>query len=371
MNPTVSPSLQLADLVSQNTDELLKSWRLIVRQLEVARHLETPVLNDHMIDLLGEIVLELKRDCADTLIEAGGPAALHENPVVHGLERLSLGFNLEEVVAEYNALRSAVINLAEGHSINVTGTPGHTLHRVIDGAVGIAVQTFSRQQAERTRKQRDQHLAFVVHDLRSPLSAVSLAANLLGRQITGEDETNLVDVIKRNVRKLEALIDRVLREDEAIRAEDEQQIGAEWVNLHELVSRLIEELKPLAERDKIELCLEMDEALTAYVDAGRAELIFQNLVSNAIRYTAKGRVSVSGKRIEGAVQCSVADNGIGIPHEKLGKIFQAGEGDHLAGFGLGLSIVKRLVEAHRGQVVVFSEEGKGTRFTFDFPNPST
>ena len=69
------------------------------------------------------------------------------------------------------------------------------------------------------------------------------------------------------------------------------------------------------------------------------------------------------------VRCSVSDNGIGIAADRLPKIFQSGETDSPAGFGLGLSIVQRLVDAHGGGLTVESEPGQGARFLFEFPDP--
>jgi signal transduction histidine kinase len=99
--------------------------------------------------------------------------------------------------------------------------------------------------------------------------------------------------------------------------------------------------------------------------------IMQNLVSNAIRYTPRGRIAVGAKPVdaEGSVECWVTDNGAGIPSTLLANVFDKYETDpnHQDGTGLGLAIVKEFVEAHGGDVSVRSEEGHGTTFRFTLP----
>ncbi|MDQ2974458.1 MAG: RsbRD N-terminal domain-containing protein [Acidobacteriota bacterium] len=102
---------QLATLIRQKHHELLAYWRAEVRLLPIAEDLDAPTLNNHIPDLLDELACELEAACDETLIEAH----LKENPVIHGLDRLRIGFDVEEVVTEYNVLRDAIQTLAERH----------------------------------------------------------------------------------------------------------------------------------------------------------------------------------------------------------------------------------------------------------------
>ena len=113
----------------------------------------------------------------------------------------------------------------------------------------------------------------------------------------------------------------------------------------------------------------MDKDLTGFLDESRASLIFQNLLSNAIRYTEGGTVTISGLRTPEGVQCCVKDTGLGIETHRQKKIFQPGESDDPDGFGLGLPIVKALVKAHQGSIRLESELGQGSSFILNFPNP--
>src|SRR5262249_59363146 len=107
---------------------------------------------------------------------------------VHGLQRFHQGFNLIEVVADYNALREAIQEFAEANRITVTGRVRAILDRLLDKAIGVAVQTYSEQKTLEIQRQREEHLSFLVHDLKTPLSAVSTAAAILGRSLVDKND---------------------------------------------------------------------------------------------------------------------------------------------------------------------------------------
>ena len=365
-------SSELAELVRERKDELLASWRKTVRLLDVAKDLDTFEINDHVGGLLEELAVELEKGGENSVIEDGGPRPLGQIPIIHGKERMDLGFDLEEIVYEYNALRSAILTRAEAHQVSLVGTRGQTLSRVLDSAVGIAVKTYAAHQAELTRRRRHEYLSFIVHDLRSPLSAIALAAAVLRREIDSEqdsDASKLLEIIEANSRKLERQTQKILVEDASIRDESAQTIDCAWINLHQLIENLLKELKPLADRSRVRLEVSMDKDLTGFLDESRASLIFQNLLSNAIRYTEGGTVTISGLRTPEGVQCCVKDTGLGIETHRQKKIFQPGESDDPDGFGLGLPIVKALVKAHQGSIRLESELGQGSSFILNFPNP--
>jgi len=365
-------STSLSRLLRERKEELLVAWRKTVRLMEVARTLDTSQIDDHIGKLLEEMAFELERGGEDSVLEAGGPRSLGQIPRIHGKERLNLGFDLEEIVYEYNALRSAILNLAETHQVSLLGSPGQIVNRVLDTAIGTAVKTYASQQAEETRQRRNEHLAFIVHDLRSPLSAISLAATVLRRQdesLTASEQLELLEIIEANARKLERQTQQILVEDASLRDGGGKVIDCSWVNLHKLVTELVSELKPLGERSRVQLEVSIDQGLKAYVDASRVALIFQNLLSNAIRYTVGGTVTISCARSADGIECCVADTGMGIAPDRLEKIFQRGESDDPDGFGLGLPIVKTLVRAHQGKIRVESRLGEGSRFFISFPHP--
>jgi hypothetical protein len=130
----------LAALIRRERDTLLAEWRQEVRQLSVAHNLDVPTLNDHIPDLLEELAYELEAFVDDSMIGE------LKNPVIHGLDRLRLGFDVEEVVAEYNALRGVIQDLIERHGLTLRGSVNRTINRVIDVSIGLAVKTYATQK---------------------------------------------------------------------------------------------------------------------------------------------------------------------------------------------------------------------------------
>jgi two-component system phosphate regulon sensor histidine kinase PhoR len=361
----------LAALIRRERDTLLAEWRQEVRQLSVARNLDVPTINDHVPDLLEELAYELEDSSDESMI-----GELKKNPIIHGLDRLRLGFDVEEVVGEYNALRGVIQDLIERHDLRLRGTVNRTINRVIDKSIGLAVKTYAEQKALEIQERREEHLAFVAHDLRSPLSAIAMAAQLLEHavpdMVKNDRAAMLLETMHRNVGRLNSLVVKVVQEKANLRAQADERVERREVKLRSLVEVLVGDLGPLAYASNLSLINRVPEGLTAFVDANMMTLIFQNLISNAIDYTPNGEVTIGAKKIKesAAVECWVSDNGAGIPADRLEKVFDKLETDpdKKSGMGLGLAIVKQFVEAHGGEVSVESELGHGSTFRFTIPD---
>jgi signal transduction histidine kinase len=340
-----------------------------VKQLPSAKHLDEPALNDHVPALLDELVAAFESRSDETIPEA----LLHGTPPEHGMDRHRVGFDIVEVVAEYNILRACIHDLAESRGLTLRDKAFHILNRVLDEAIGLAVQTFATQQALEVQRRREEYLAFVAHDLRTPLNAIALAARVLERSRSGQSSVDGIDqmsrTLQRNVKHLEELVERVLAESDHVRTESGVKLERRHFDLWPLVEALIHDLHPVAGTASTQLVNEVPEDLTAYADAGLLKRVFQNLVANAIKYTPRGEVVIGARRAEGGIECWVSDDGAGIPEDRLETLLDRFETDpeRLGGTGLGLAIVKTYVEAHGGQVTVESEEGVGSTFRFTIP----
>lgn len=362
---------KLAALIRQERDTLLAQWRRQVRELPSAQHLDAPTLNDHIPDLIIELASALQSKSDETIPDK----LLEGSPPAHGLQRLRDGFDLEEVVAEYNILRGCVHDLAESNNLSLQGTPFHIMNRVLDGAIGLAVQTYATQRALEVQQYQQERLAFVAHDLRTPLNAISLAAQVLERTIPAEaksaDTSRMLKILHRNVQQLEALVGNVIKENASLQTEAVVKPQRRDIDLWVLVETLIHDLGLVAETATAKLINNVPEDLVVYADASLLKRVFQNLISNAIKYTPRGEVTIGaqGASLEDAVECWVGDNGAGIPEDRVNKIFDKLETDPEkdGGTGLGLAIVKQYVEAHGGKVAVESKEGVGSTFRFTLP----
>jgi|RhiMetdeSRZDD1v2_1073273.scaffolds.fasta_scaffold423598_1 two-component system, OmpR family, phosphate regulon sensor histidine kinase PhoR len=362
---------ELGALIKRERNVLLSQWREQVRQLPSAEHLDAPTLNDHVPALLDELATSLHLACEQTIPEA----LLDGSPPVHGMQRLQNGFDIVEVVAEYNILRGCIHDLAENHGLRMEGKAFHILNRVLDEAIGLAVQTFATNQALEVQRRREEYLAFVAHDLCSPLNAISIAAKILQNTFPGRGDSAqtapMLKTLDRNVQRLQALVEKVLIESDHIRTETGVKLERREFDLWPLVESLIHDLHPVAGTASTQLTNEIPEDLIVYADASLLKRVFQNLIANAIKYTPRGEVVIGAQETgaEGSLECWVSDNGAGIPEDRLEIIFDKLETDpeREGGTGLGLAIVKTFVEAHGGKVTVESKKGVGSTFRFTLP----
>jgi two-component system, OmpR family, phosphate regulon sensor histidine kinase PhoR len=363
---------ELAQLIEHERDALLAEWRAQVRALPAARDLDVPTLNDHIPQLLAELASALRARSGETIAQA----LLDGSPPAHGLQRVKDAFDIEEVVAEYNILRGCIHDLAERNGLSMQGRTFHVLNRVLDGAIGSAVQSFATQKALEVQQRREEYLAFVAHDLRTPLSAISLSARVLELLLTRDrsetpETTQKFKTLNRNVQHLQDLIGKVLLENTNLETEVGVKLERRRFDLWPLVEALIFELHPVAGTGSTRLINAIPEDFVVYADASLLRRVFQNLIANAISYTPRGEIvigaSVTGEG--GTAECFVRDNGEGIPEDRLRTVFDKHETDSekQGGLGLGLAIVKTFVEAHDGVVTVESELGVGSIFRFTLP----
>jgi two-component system, OmpR family, phosphate regulon sensor histidine kinase PhoR len=339
-----------------------------VKQLSSAQHLDTPALNDHIPHFLEELAVAFESQSRETI-----PEALEgSSPPAHGLQRLQEAFDLEEVVAEYNILRGCIHDLAEKNGLSLQGEPFHIMNRVLDQAIGLAVQTYATERALEVQRRREEYLAFVAHDLRTPLNAISLATRVLEVTFREPSETaesaHMLKTLGRNVQHLQRLVEKIIEENTNLRTETGIKLERREFDLWPLVEALIHDLRPVAGTGSTQLINEVPHHLVVYADASLLRRVFQNLIANAIRFTPRGKVLIKAQELsaEGMVQCQVIDNGMGIPEERLEKVFDELETDSQSegGLGLGLAIVKTFIEAHSGRVVVESKQGLGSTFQF-------
>ncbi len=246
-------------------------------------------------------------------------------------------------------------------------------------AIGMALATYSSERAREVKQKREEYLAFVAHDLQTPLLAISLAGRVLENRLQTAgftaDFSKMLKTLRRSVMQLEGLVRRVLEENINLAGDDGIKVERREFDLWPLVESLLDEIGPVAGEAKASLVNKVPDDLAVFADAGLLKRVFQNLVVNAIRYTPGGEIVVGAldSGLQGGIDCWVSDNGAGIPQALLDNVFKKGESDpdNAEGTGLGLAIVQTFVEAHGGSVSVESTEGKGSTFRFSLPAKAT
>src|SRR5262245_333942 len=236
----------------------------------------------------------------------------------------------------------------------------------------------ARASAEQANRLKDQFLAIVSHELRTPLNAILGWADMLRRGAIDEERRDRAfQAIYDSARSQAQIIDELLDVARIMSGKLRLEIGA--VDIHETVRRALEIAQPAADSHRIHIGVDVDPAVgSIHGDAARLQQIVWNLLTNAVKFTPDGgavhvRVGRAGANASG-IEIAVTDTGRGIPREFLPYVFEPfrqADGSttrHQGGLGLGLSIVKHLVEAHGGTVRAESGgEGCGSTFTVTVP----
>ena len=367
----INNSEALANLIEQQSETLLTRWRCELRKLDSAKNLDVPTLNDHIPVLLRELSVALRVGSNEGVADARA-----HSPPEHGIQRFADGFDIEEVVSEYNILRNCIHDLATEENLSLQGKSFTILNVVLDKAIGTAVKTYAERSAEEVQQKRAEYLSFIAHDLRTPLSAVSIATRVLEMSVSDPAEKlslkKILHTLNRNVRQLSGLVDKILDESLHLEADSGVKLERRIFELWPLVENLIHDLHPVAATASTNLINLVPHELEVFADASVLQRMFQNLLANAIMYTPNGTVTVSALKQPDhhAVECCVSDSGSGIATERLEKIFDkfVGDVDSASSTGLGLAIFKTFVDAHGGKISIDSEMGRGSIIRFTLPD---
>ena len=229
-----------------------------------------------------------------------------------------------------------------------------------------------RTAAEAANRTKDDFLAMLGHELRNPLAPILTALQLMS--LRGEDSVvKERTVIDRQARHLVRLVDDLL--DVSRIAKGKIELRHQQIELADIVASAVETTSPLLEERRHQLELDVPRGLVVRGDATRLTQVVMNVLSNAAKYTEpRGRIRVTARPDEGHVELRVKDTGMGISAEMLQRVFdmftqerQALDRAH-GGLGLGLTIVKSLVEVHGGSIQAFSDGvGKGSEFVMRLP----
>src|SRR5688572_21422135 len=265
---------------------------------------------------------------------------------------------------------------ADPRYFNLTWSPLRGADGEIEGVMGLGVdvtdEIVARNQVEELRKEaesanraKDEFLAMLSHELRNPLSPIVTALELM--RLHGVRSREL-EILERQVGNLARLVDDLLDVSRITRGKIE--LRKERVDLADTVASAVEIASPLLEQKRHELKLRVPPGLFIEADTARMAQVISNLLTNAAKYSDVGStIFVKARRLGDIIQLSVADGGVGIDPELLDRVFErfVQQPQTLerskGGLGLGLAIVRSLVELHGGTVQAKSRGlGKGATF---------
>lgn len=320
-----------------------------------------------------------------------------------------VGFGADELVGKMLTdfvapqYRSTVVHLVEqgldgkmkGHCVLEGGSGGISVQLTLSPLVGgtqpsCCVVVFdlrereaaeeahaARLAAEQANLAKDQFLAVLSHELRSPLNAILGWAQILAADTSlGEDARRAAQTIERNSRTQAQLIGDLLDISRIIAGKLNLEMGSHEFDA--LVEAVVSGARPLADDRGVKLSLRTEGSIPIYGDATRVQQIIMNLLSNALKFTERGgEVIVSLSGTGESAELSVRDTGVGMDKTLLDRAFQifhqgGSTRRRQGGLGLGLAIARELAEAHGGSLAAVSEgEGRGSTFTLRLPRAAT
>lgn len=368
--------MDLADFIDEHREALILMWAeyaLAISQEE--SRLSEGQLRNSAGDILFAIAADMRTSQSSTeqTAKSRGEESAPKSQFnciarIHAQDRLSHGFGINDVVAEFRALRATVLRLWE------TTSPGGAaafqqmirFNEAIDQVLAESV----RHYADHTERGRDLFTGVLAHDLRSPLGAIVNAAEALHY----DDDLSPVSVrsvafVQRSAKRMKQMIDDLLVFART-RLGDTLPVNVAQHDIGRVCSDAVEEVRALYPHALIEMHCVGD--LTGKWDAGRISQLIVNLLTNAVRY-GTGRIVVDATGHHDHITVSVYNEGNPIPQEALPTLFDPLIRGHLSnesggstGIGLGLYICRCIANAHQGTITVASAE-QGTTFAVRMP----
>jgi CheY-like chemotaxis protein/anti-sigma regulatory factor (Ser/Thr protein kinase) len=240
--------------------------------------------------------------------------------------------------------------------------------------VDITSHKLAEEELEQAGRRKDEFLAMLGHELRNPLAPIGLAVEVLRKLGPGDDAIVWArDVIARQTGQLTRLVDDLLDVSRITRGK--LTLLQRPLDVAGVVAQAVETSRPLLDARRHQLTLHVPaEAVRVRGDAARLAQVISNLLNNAAKYTPDGgRIVLTVEREPSDVVMTVTDNGLGIPAEMLGRVFDLfsqfeSRDQSQGGIGIGLTLVKRLVELHGGTVEARSAgRGRGSTFVVRLP----
>lgn len=222
---------------------------------------------------------------------------------------------------------------------------------------------------------RFQFLSVLSHELKSPLNAIEGYLKIMEEKQVGENIEDYKVMINRSMERIKGMRSLIMDLLDLTKLESGKQVRElKKIDLSEIAKVSIHTIEPLAIQRNVKIHHNLDEHLYFNSDSTDMEIILNNLISNAVKYNkVDGDVFIKLSQTEKYIEISVEDTGIGMDAEDIGKLFQEfvrirnKKTKAITGSGLGLSIVKKLVQYYDGKIDVQSEEDKGTKFIVQLP----
>jgi signal transduction histidine kinase len=359
----MSKAIQISDLLAERRAEILERWTQRIGREHADKEMGRGELWDHLPQFFDEVLSSLRAEETPDLTATSASAA-------HGTQRLRVGFDLAEVIREYEILTECILDEIEAVGGSVSTRAFRRVQALLNAGRTEAVSAYIERRDADLAREHSQHIAFVAHELRSPLMAAFLAATTLHKTVSPEHD-HAFGLLVRNLTSLRELIDQVLMAD---RLAGHLQLRREMLDLKSLLEEVVANSQLAAERSGVEVIVDAPDHLPFNGDRRLLRSAISNLLGNAVKFTHEdGAITVRAKRSEGGIIIEVEDGCGGLPEGNSAELFEpfVQRGDNRTGFGLGLAIVKQAVEAHGGRAHVRNLPGRGCVFSIELSEMPT
>jgi signal transduction histidine kinase len=352
----------LSALLRERRQELIERWTAMVVKETVTEPLTHAQLVDQMPLFIDDLTAALHPE-ALPLPPAG------ENALEHGAQRLSLGFDVGEVVREYGALHRCVIELAKDAGLVITPHEQVVLARCLNAGVANAVSQYVSERDAELHRQMAEHIGFIAHEVRNPLSSARMAFGLLQRRELAAGGT-VVELLSRTLRRTVDVVDNTLQHASLSLGVSPRP---ERLALAPLLEEIIFDCTAEAQVKGIDVVVSSEPELAVDADPRLLQSAIANLLRNGLKFSRPSSIlQVRARRADdGRVRVEVEDACGGLPPGRIEELFTplVRRGADQTGFGLGLAIAQQAAVAHGGTLTVRDLPGTGCIFTLDLPAP--
>jgi signal transduction histidine kinase len=369
--------MRLSEFIRANPDDIERAWEDFARDLTpFATDLKDSVLRNDLRGILAAMAEDM--DTAQTSEEqqakskGHGPwgGALDRISATHANQRLASGFDLEHALAEYRALRSSIVFLwvrSAPKSEEIQLAEVTRFNETIDQAIVEMVRRF----AHKNELLNDRFVGALSHEIRNPLNSIGLAAEILKQSPLEEPQRNNVARIHKYVESIGRMID-----DLAILVRSRMGVGLplakESIDLGVITEEILEGIK--ASRPQAIFTLEKIGDVSGMWDKPRLQQMIFNLASNAVTHSSDQRVTIAIRAAKADVILTISNQGKPISADQQQLIFEpfvhnggSASAQPTSGLGLGLFVVRQIVQGHKGFIEVASSDIDGTTFTVRLP----
>jgi signal transduction histidine kinase len=361
-------TIQLSSLLADRRVEILERWTQRIRWEHADKELSRGELWDQLPHFFDEVLEALR--ALGGLRENDTVAAGDTASVEHGTQRLRVGFDLAEVIREYEILTECILDEVNAVEGAITVEQFRRVLSLVNAGRVDAVSAYVERRNEDIARAHSQHVAFVAHELRGPLMTALMAVQQLRQNVPQNNEWAL-GMLSRSLAALRDLINKVLTTE---RLDGRVQLTREPLDLRALLDQVVTENRLSAEQRHVELIVNAPNPLPFSGDRRLLRSALENVLNNGIKFTREGStITVRGKVQDGVVVIEVEDACGGLPNGDTAVLFKpfVQRGEDRTGFGLGLAIVKQAMEVHGGRVAVKDLPGTGCVFSLELPVTAT